>query len=442
MDISAWFLVAGCLLTAMALAGSVLKRLPLTGSMFYLAAGYGLGPSGLGLLAIDPARDAPILERVVEVAVVVSLFTAGLKLRTPLSDWRWVLPVRLAFASMAVTVGLITFLGVYGLGLPVGVAVLLGAVLAPTDPVLASDVQVSDPWDRDRLRFALTGEAGLNDGTAFPFVMLGLGLLGLHHLGGAGLNWLLVDLLWAVVGGLGCGWVLGSAVGRVVLYLRRRHREAVGLDDFLTLGLIALSYGVALQAHAYGFLAVFAAGVALRQVEMRATGDRPDEEVRVLTQEGERKDLATHPEKAPAYMMEAVLGFTEQLERIGEVVVVVVLGSLLSAAVFRPEAAWFVPALVLAVRPLAVWVGLLGSRTTGFQRRLIGWFGIRGAGSVYYLLYAVTHGLAGPHADLLIRLTLATVAASIVVHGLSVTPLMTIYIRAKRAPNERPSEVR
>ena len=140
---------------------------------------------------------------------------------------------------MTITVGFVALIGVVGFNLPLGAAVLLGAILAPTDPVLASDVQTEHPWDVDCLRFSLTGEAGLNDGTAFPFVMLGLGLLGLHELGEFGWRWLAIDVLWAIVGGLGIGSLLGNLVGRFVLYLRREHKEAIGTDDFLALGLIA-----------------------------------------------------------------------------------------------------------------------------------------------------------------------------------------------------------
>ena len=160
-----------------------------------------------------------------------------------LSDGRWLLPLRLAIVSMLVTVALIAGAGVAWLGLPLGAAILLGGILAPTDPVLASDVQVAEPTDRDRLRFALTGEAGLNDGTAFPFVLLGLGLLGLHDLGDSLWRWLAVDVLWGVGIGIGIGAALGTLVGRFVLYLRRTHKEAVGLDNFLALGLIGLTYG-------------------------------------------------------------------------------------------------------------------------------------------------------------------------------------------------------
>lgn len=285
-----WFVLIGVLLVAMALSRSVLRRLPLSTSMLYLGAGFALGPQVAGLLHVDIYTQSAIWERVTEVAVLISLFAAGLKLRTPLRDGRWVLPVRLATISMLLTVGLVTLVGVFGMGLPVGAAVLLGGILAPTDPVLASDVQVTHPTDGDRLRFGLTGEAGLNDGTAFPFIMLGLGLLGLHDLGEWGWRWFAVDLVWAVGAGLAVGTVLGTLIGRLVLNLRRKHREAVGLDDFLALGLIALAYGVALLAHGYGFLAVFAAGLSLRRIERReAGGEEPPQDVAVAATSAEIK---------------------------------------------------------------------------------------------------------------------------------------------------------
>ena len=432
-DATLWYLIVGGLLVWMALAGSVLKRLPLSASMLYLLVGVGIGPHGLGLLTLDALTHSAALERVAEVAVLVSLFTAGLKMRVPLKDRRWLLPLRLAVVSMVVTVGLVTLVGVNGLDLPVGAAVLLGAVLAPTDPVLASDVQMESPTDRDRLRFGLTGEAGLNDGTAFPFVMLGLGLLGLRELGPYGGRWWAVDVAWAGLAGPAVGFALGTAVAALVLYLRRIHREAVGLDDFLGLGLIALSYGVAELIGAYGFLAVFAAGLALRRVEMAHREDPPADDVRAQARAGASVEMATDPAYAPAYMTEAVLGFNEQLERIAEVVVVVLLGSLLSPADLDETAAlWFIPLLFLILRPAAVAVGVLGTSASLQQRLLMGWFGIRGLGSVYYLMFAVDHGLPLDLARRLTALTLLTVAASVAVHGISVTPLMNVYRRTAR----------
>ncbi|MBB6099444.1 NhaP-type Na+/H+ or K+/H+ antiporter [Deinobacterium chartae] len=437
-----WFVLIGLLLIAMAVSGSLLKRLPLTSGMFYLFIGVLMGPLVLGAIDIQPMENSAILERVTEVLVIISLFSAGLKLRLPLRDRLWWLPVRLASISMVITVGLIALVGVTLLGLPLGAAILLGAVLAPTDPVLASDVQVEHPDDRDRLRFGLTGEASLNDGTAFPFVMLGLGLLGLHDLGAFGWRWVAVDLIWAVLAGLGVGALAGTLVGKLVLYLRREHREAVGLDDFLGLGLIALSYGVALLLHAYGFLAVFAAGLALRRIERHSAEQNPQAEeaevpdaVRFASAAQVNEEIATDRDSAPAYMAQALLGFSEQLERIGIVGVVLVLGATLSPDDLRPQALWFIPLLLLVIRPLAVLIGLLGQPASRLQRGLTAWFGIRGVGSVYYLMYAVEHGVPDSQAGLLISLTLLTIATSIVIHGISVTPLMRVYgDRASRRP--------
>lgn len=424
-----WFLIVGSLLLCVALTGSYVRRFPLTTTMIYLGVGYALGPQGFGLLGIDAIRDAPFAERVSEVAVIVSLFTAGLKLRIPMRDDRWRPPLRLAFASMTLTVAAIATAGVFLIGLSWGAAILLGAILAPTDPVLASDVQVGHPFDYDPLRFCLTGEAGFNDGTAFPFVMLGLGLLGLHEVGPFGLRWLFIDVVWAICGGLAIGALMGTAVARIVLYLRREHREATGLDDFLAIGLIGLSYGTALLCYTYGFLAVFAAGLALRRVERHQMPEREPEDGSVFEPGRKETEAATDPKKAPAVMAEAVLHFNEQLERLGELVVVVLIGAMLSWAAIPGQAVWFIPLLFLAIRPVSVTVGLLGSGMPAHATRFAAWFGIRGIGSLYYLMYAIVHGLGERDSRMLVGLTLATITASAVIHGISVTPLMNFYNR-------------
>jgi NhaP-type Na+/H+ or K+/H+ antiporter len=423
-------LIVGAVLIAMTMGGSFIKRLPLSAAMLYLGVGMAIGPWGLGLLKLDPFKNVVLLERVTEVAVLVSLFTAGMKLELPFTDRRWRIPVQLASASMFITVAAITALGVFAMGLSPGAAVLLGAILAPTDPVLASEVQVANPGDRDRLRFGLTGEGGLNDGTAFPFVMLGLGLLGLHELGEDGWRWWAVDVLWAVTGGLGLGYLLGTLVGRAILYLRMRHREALGSDEFIALGLIALTYGVAIISQTYGFLAVFAAGLALRRID-HARPLVPAEQPPAMS-ETDRKASGA---QAPENMMNAVQRFNTQLESFVEVGIVLALGVLLATVKFRVEVLWFIPVLFLVIRPLAVYLGLLGAGVRGAQRRLVGWFGIRGIGSLYYLLYAISHKIEHVLAQRLLSITLAVVVASIIAHGISVTPLMKRYeARKARAP--------
>ena len=433
MSVPLWSLFIGILLITMVLAGTLLARLPTSSAMIYLAAGFALGPAGLAVITPDPTRYAPGLELAAEVAVLISLFSVGLRMGIPLRDRRWWLPLRLAFVSMALTVGLIAAVGVWGLGMSLGAAVLLGAILAPTDPVLASGLQAEPGIDPDRLRFSLAGEGGLNDGTAFPFVMLGLGLLGLHELGAGGWRWWAVDLLWATVGGLAIGAAMGALVGNLVVFLRARHKEAIGLNEFLSLGLVAVAYGLAQLSLASGFLAVFAAGLALQRVKERprAAPRSPD----APSGAGRPADgaLATLSHHASSSMTLAVQEFNEQLEKLAELAIVLLVGAMLSYDAPSSAIWWFIPLLFLVLRPLSVAAGTLGEPMSPRQRAMISWFGIRGIGSVFYLMFAIRHGVTGPLAQQLITFTLVTVAASIVVHGISVTPLMRRYVKRKSA---------
>ena len=423
-------IIVGTLLIGKTLGGSFITRLPLSAAMLYLAVGIAIGPWGWGLLQLDALKNTVLLERLTEVALLISLFTSGMKLELPFKDKRWHIPVQLATVSMLLTVGVVTAIGVWLLNLPLGAAVLLGAILAPTDPVLASDVQMADPSDRDRLRFGLTGEGGLNDGTAFPFVMLGLGLLGLHELGDMLWRWWAVDVLWAVAGGLALGYGMGTVVGRAIIYMRTQRREALGSDEFIALGLIALTYGLALLTLTYGFLAVFAAGLALRRIDDPAAvaTQVPKSESSELSAE----DLRATGTNAPAHMMRQVERFNSQLESFAEVAIVLVVGVLLATVTFRFDVLWFVPLLFLLIRPVSVAAGLLGTNVKPIQRRLMAWFGIRGIGSLYYLLYAISHGIAVPLAEQLLSITLAVIVTSVIAHGISVTPLMNRYESRKK----------
>ena len=423
-------IIVGTLLIAKTLGGSFITRLPLSAAMVYLAVGIAIGPWGWGLLKLDAIKNTVLLERLTEVALLISLFTSGMKLELPFKDKRWHIPVQLATVSMLLTVAAVTAVGVWFLNLPVGAAVLLGAILAPTDPVLASDVQMADPSDRDRLRFGLTGEGGLNDGTAFPFVMLGLGLLGVHELGDMLWRWWAVDVLWAVAGGLALGYAMGTVVGRAIIYLRTQRREALGSDEFIALGLIALTYGLALLTLTYGFLAVFAAGLALRRIDdpIAVATQVPKSETSELSAE----NLRATGTNAPAHMMRQVERFNSQLESFAEVAIVLVVGVLLATVTFRSDVLWFVPLLFLLIRPVSVVAGLVGTDVKPIQRRLMAWFGIRGIGSLYYLLYAISHGIAVPLAQQLLSITLAVIVTSVIAHGISVTPLMNRYESRKK----------
>ncbi|RYG33449.1 sodium:proton antiporter [bacterium] len=420
-----WCLVVGGLMLLMALGRGRIEGLPVSTSMVYLAAGVALGPSWLGWLKFDPIGDAKLLEGITEVGLLVSLFVAGLKLRTHLHDRIWRPPVKLATLGMLLTVGMVAAFAHFVFLFDWGLAVLLGAILAPTDPVLASDVQVENTEDRDRLRFSLTGESGLNDGSAFPMVMLGLGLMGHHELGSGGWRWIAVDVLWATAAGLLLGWAFGNGFARLTLWLRKRRQDKTSTDDYLAIGLIALSYGAALKIEAYGFLAVFAAGLAMRHTELRLTGDdKTPTEALENSQEGHR----VHDEDtAPAHMAEAAQTFTEALERILEFGIVLLLGTMLAYAEFTWRTALLAAVLFLVFRPIAVALTLAGDRLGRNRKRLIAWFGVRGVGSIYYLAYVIAHGIPAAQAKELAGFVLAVVTASLIAHGVTVTPLIKRY---------------
>ncbi len=423
-------MLIGGLLLVMGLTSSLLRRTPVTSAIIYLAVGVVVGPTVLDLFHFNPLKEAALLEVLTEVAVLISLFSAGVKMPVPVSLVRWRAPILLATLSMGLTVGLVALFAHLVLGLPLGAGVLLGAILAPTDPVLATDVQIRHPGDRDQLRFNLTCEAGMNDGSAFPFVVLGLGLLGLHDLGDFGLRWVLVDVLWATLAGIGIGVAAGVALARLSGMLRRAPYRHELMDDFLGLGLIGVVYGVSTLAHAWGFLAVFFAAVALRQAELkqsRAVPPQDDGAQAPAADAAASRPPAVQP--AAAMVSTGSLVFKEHLERLSELVLVLLLGG----ALFVDSWSWPAVAtglfLLVVARPLSVllvlWRGGMPLRTRG----MIGWFGVRGIGSLYYLMFAIQHGLPESLALQLIQTTLVVVTLSILMHGISVKPLMAAVWR-------------
>ena len=420
MTNSQWFMLIGSLLLVRGLTATLLKSLPVTAAIIYLAVGLLVGPSVLNLFHFNPLKDAALLEALTEVAVLISLFAAGIKMPAPFSFVRWRMPILLATVSMAMTVALVAAFAWYVLHLPVGAAVLLGAILAPTDPVLATDVQIRHPGDRDQLRFSLTCEAGMNDGSAFPFVMLGLGLLGLHDLGDWGVRWLVLDVVWATLGAIVIGGVAGVALARIGWKLRRAPHQHELMDDFLGLGLIGIVYGLSVMVNVWGFLAVFFAAVALRQTELKLANAM-------------RISRVADPDSEPlATVSEGSLVFKEHLERLSELMLILLIGGTLFLDSWSWEAVGLALFLFCIARPISVLVGLAGPHTSWRIRSMTGWFGVRGIGSLYYLMYAIQHGLAEPLALKLMQLTLIVVTLSILLHGVSVKPLMGHFWRRSK----------
>ncbi|WP_198155272.1 cation:proton antiporter [Candidatus Burkholderia verschuerenii] len=426
-----WFLVVGGVLIFMGLASSTFRRLPISTAMCYLAIGFALGPGAANLLNIDLGSDATILRRITEVAMLVSLFAIGLRLRVPPTDRMWILPMRLGFVAMVLTVTAMTLFCAFALGLSWGPALLLAAMLAPTDPVLAHDVQVETPGDIDLLRFSLTGEGGLNDGIALPFALLGIAVCRYEATPSVALHWAFAaQAAWGRRSAgerLAAGRVVGASGGLSAHATWRGARPG----RLLCARSIALSYGVAELLHTYAFLAVFAAGLATRRVEQKASGGKSAREAVGTIDADDVPATAADPARAHAFMAERVHGFTIELERIAEVAIMLIVGAVL-ATIWRELFTWkaliLIVGLFVVVRPLAVEISLIGSSAAAGQRRLMSWFGIRGVGSFYYLLYALEHAPRAAAAPL-VPLVIAAIAASVIVHGITATPLMKRYQR-------------
>jgi len=377
-----------------------LSRLPLSLAILCVLIGVVVFQGGLLPFRSDPVRFSTLTERLTEVVVIVSLMGAGLKIDRRIGWRRWGSSWRLIAITMPLSIAAVTLMGVHGLGLGLASALLLGGALAPTDPVLASDVQVGPPRSGEdgEARFALTSEAGLNDGFAFPFVHLAVAIALAGGVVGQPLltHWLTVDVLWRVVAGVGIGWAVGKALGWATF--KAPHAKISGTGDGLVaLGATLVAYGVAEVAHGYGFLAVFVAALALRETE---------------------RDHAFH---------EAMHDFAEQVERLLMMLVLVLLGGAVAGGLLDSltwKEAAFGLALVFVVRPLAGWIGLIGAPHSMRERAVVAFFGIRGLGSFYYLAYGLNHG--NFHGwDRLWAITGFVVLCSILVHGVTATPLMT-----------------
>jgi NhaP-type Na+/H+ or K+/H+ antiporter len=365
--------------------------------MFYL--GFGLvaavGVEILNLGWLDPLKDSSLFEHATELAVVVALFATGLKLERELTFHGWRNVGRLLLVAMPLTIAAIALFGNLVMGLSVGAAIALGACLAPTDPVLAGDIGVGPPGDEDEREpnFSITGEAGLNDGLAFPFLLLGVALAEDASL----VEWALADVVYGIAAGLAIGAVMGFGMGWLTVRLRDRDLLAPELDAWVAIGAVLLIYGATEIIGAYGFLAAFTGGVGFRRYEH------------------------THERNAGVHQG------AEVVEDAAELALILLLGSCVTlTGLSEPGVAgWLlVPLLLLVIRPLAVLVSFVRVRETLRERLFVGWFGVRGIGSLFYAAVIVGLGVFSEEETRVIFWTVAvTVVVSIAVHGFSATPL-------------------
>ncbi|MBW4581192.1 MAG: sodium:proton antiporter [Tildeniella nuda ZEHNDER 1965/U140] len=391
-------LVIGLLLLLITLGSGWIARLPLSYALIYLVVGIALSPYGFNLIQLRP--DARFLERLTEFAVLISLFGCGLKMNRPFKARAWGSTIRLIGFLMPFSIIAVAAIAHWFLQLNWGAAVLLGAILAPTDPVLASEVQLDGLRDQDELRFGLTSEGGLNDALAFPFVYFGLRWLENDNWQTWFVQWAAVDLIWAIAAGVAMGIGVARAIAWIDQRLQRYRPADDLIEDFVALATILITYSLTELIHGYGFAAVFVSGIA-----MQRRVDNPDKS-------------------------NSQLRFIARLEKLTEVGAILLLGSLLR---LEPIVRFAAPGLLIAglllfiIRPLGSWLSTIGAPIHPATRWLFGWFGIRGVGSLYYLTYAFGHGLSGNIGELIAWITFITIVLSVVLHGISATPLMKWY---------------
>jgi NhaP-type Na+/H+ or K+/H+ antiporter len=390
-------------------------------SLIYLGLGAAAAMTlgGLGVDWLDPVADAELFEHLAEAALVLALFSAGLKLDRPLTFHDWSSVTRLLALAMPLTIGAVALLGDALLGLSASAALLLGAALAPTDPVLAGDIGVGPPGDEEEHEpnFALTAEAGLNDGLAGPFVLAGVLVA---EQGGTGWmpEWLAADVVYAVVVGVAIGAGAGTLAAWSVKRLRSREMLAAEFDGFHAIATALVTYGLVELAGGYGFLGVFAGGLAFRRYEH-------DHEVNVTVHEG-----------------------AERMEKLLELAVILLLGSMLTTGGLGIPGweGWLLAVLLLVVvRPAACLLSLVGSRMDhADEKAFVAWFGVRGVGTLYYVALIVTSGALGEREqELVVWTCVAAVLVSIVVHGVTAGPsLRRMLVRQRAARPPAPAHAR
>jgi len=404
-DYSAIIMIVGLALFAMAWLPAVCKKIGISYAIVYVLIGVILY-AALPRILPDPLpqhhKDAAL--HLAELVVIISLMGTGIRIDQAFTLKKWAAPIRLVLIAMILCIGACVVAGRSFLGLDLPSAMLLSAALAPTDPVLASDVQVGPPNETARsvTRFTLTAEAGLNDGMAFPFTWLSIALAVMASgRPDSLLHWAGIDVVYRIAAGIGIGFLMGKAVGYLVFRLSEKYRFLRARDGFLAVALTRLVYGMTEKLLGYGFIAVFVTAITLR-----------------------------HYEKGNDYHDE-LHSFTDQIEKLLVAVLLILFGGALVRGILA-SLSWqmivFAIIFLLLIRPLAAWLSLYRTGIAAKEKLAISFLGIRGMGSIFYLAFAF-HNFEYGTEDELWAVVSFTILCSILLHGLTAAPIMKFLQR-------------
>jgi sodium/hydrogen antiporter len=383
----------------MAWMPSLTEKIKISYSIIYVAIGAALYSLMNTLPSPDPLSQSPYVVRITEMVVIISLMGTGLKIDQPFALRLWAVPFRLVTITMMLSIGVVTVLAYWLLKLDIASALLLGAVLAPTDPVLASDVQVGPPLEKqkDNTRFSLTAEAGMNDGMAFPFTHLALAVALYYRTGQIDIEeWFFVKLIYKVLAGIACGYGVGKGLAYVVFYLSEKKKFFETRDGFVAISATLITYSITELMHGYGFIAVFVAAISIRNYELHHQYHRK------------------------------LHSFTDQIERILLAIVLILFGGGLVKGLLD-DLSWtivlFSIVCVLIIRPLTALTALPKSALHQKEKLAISFYGIKGIGSFYYLSFAGAQMYFGTM-PVLWTVVSFVVLLSIIIHGTTASFVM------------------
>ena len=390
--------IIGLAAFGMAWMPAITKKLKISYSVIYVALGalvYALIDT---LPEPNPTKENLITLRLTELVVIISLMGVGLKIDQRFSFKAWAIPLSLVSVTMLLSIAATAALAHFWLGFNIASAMLLGAALAPTDPVLASDVQVGPPLEKDRsnVRFSLTAEGGLNDGMAFPFTWLAIALV-IHQYSNELIGtWFIKDVIFRIFIGVASGLALGKGIGYLLFHLPKKTNEPTPGDGFVALSATLVVYGLTEILHGYGFIAVFVCSVTIRNFEM-----------------DHKFHLKLHT-------------FMDQIERILVAVVLILFGGSIVNGILSIIDWHFVLfglASIFIIRPLCASLSLFRKGLQLKEKWVISFFGIRGVGSLFYLAFALNEAKF-EHAAEMWCIVSFIVLCSILIHGFSATKSM------------------
>jgi len=387
--------IIGVASLGMAWSPTIARRIRVSYALLYVLLGmlifYLLGDH---LPDVDPVRSPAIAIHLTELVVLISLMGTGLKIDQQFSFRVWATPFRLVSITMVLCIGVLALLAYHFLHFSLAASLLLGAVLAPTDPVLASDVQVDPPMEgkKENVRFSLTAEAGMNDGMAFPFTWLAILVATATVQEPADLvSWFARDVVYKIIAGITCGIALGRLLAYLVFYLPEHKNFVVIKDGFVAVAATLMVYGITEMVHGYGFVAVFVTAITMRNYE------------------------ANHKYHRKLH------DFTDQMERILLSIVLLIFGGMLVNGILAPltwPMALVGIGFIIVVRPISALIGMVGTGLVTRERLVISFFGIRGIGSFFYLAFALHEARFAEKRELW-ALVSFMVVLSLIVHGLT-----------------------